>query len=68
MHYILLNKGDKVFDLEHNCEAVILDNYGNALQGDGGEMRTDMNGNVAIFTYDADWNRTGYNLQLIAKK
>ena len=56
------NAGDMVYDKLHNRTATVIDNYGNPLEGNRGEIRLDTDGNVPIFEYDADGNRIAYNL------
>jgi hypothetical protein len=56
------NRGDMVFDKEHNSYGTVLDNYGDEINGDRGDIRLDSDGNVNIYTYDKEWNRNGYNL------
>jgi hypothetical protein len=56
------NRGDMVFDKEHNSYGTVLDNYGDEINGDRGEIRLDSDGNVNVYIYDKDWNTVGYNL------
>ena len=58
----VFNKGDKVFDKLHNSYGIVLDNYGDPENGDGGDIRLDSDGNVPIFQHDDNWNVIGYNL------
>jgi hypothetical protein len=62
------NEGDKVFDKEHNSYGTVLDNYGNPTEGDRGDIRLDSDGNVSIYQYDKDWNKSGYNLIKVDKE
>ncbi len=55
-------QGDVVWDEEHKDYGVVIDNYGDPFNGNGGEIRLDSDGNVNIYTYDKDWKRNGYNL------
>jgi hypothetical protein len=56
------NPGDMVFDKEHNSYGTVLDNYGDEINGDRGDIRLDSDGNVQIWQYDKDWNTIGYNI------
>jgi hypothetical protein len=56
------NPGDMVYDKEHSSYGTVLDNYGDEINGDRGDIRLDSDGNVGIWQYDKDWNTTGYNL------
>jgi len=58
----VFNKGDKVFDKLHQSYGIVLDNYGDPVNGDGGDIRLDSDGNVPIHQYDKNWNIIGYNL------
>jgi len=58
----VFNKGDKVFDKLHQSYGTVLDNYGDPVNGDGGDIRLDSDGNVPIHQYDKNWNIIGYNL------
>ena len=61
----VFNKGDKVFDKLHNSYGIVLDNYGDPENGDGGDIRLDSDGNVPIFQHDKNWNVIGYNLMKV---
>lgn len=53
----MFEKGDKVFLACESRLATILDNYGNPVSGDHGEMRLDVSGNTSVdkfVSYDAN--------------
>jgi hypothetical protein len=55
--------GSVVWDKTHKRYGVVLNNFGNDLEGDGGEIRLDSDGVQPIFEYDKKFNRTDkYNL------
>lgn len=54
--------GQPVYDKRNKSFGIVLDNYGDPVFGDGGEVRLDSDGNQGLFEYDKDWNRIGYNL------
>jgi hypothetical protein len=56
------NPGDMVYDKEHASYGTVLDNYGDEINGDRGDIRLDSDGNVGIWIYDKDWNTIGYNI------
>ena len=53
---VKFNKGDVVWDDEHKCYGQVLDNFGNAENGDRGDIRLDSDGMVAIFKKDGSYN------------
>lgn len=54
--------GDVVWDRGNKSYGVILNNFYNANDGSGGEIRLDSDGMQSIFKYDKDSKITGYNL------
>ena len=56
------NIGDLVYDTNNKCYGLVLNNYGNATDGDGGEIRLDSDGNQCIFSYTKRLKRNDYNL------
>jgi hypothetical protein len=55
--------GSVVWDKTHKRYGVVLNNFGNEFEGDGGEIRLDSDGVQPIFEYDKKFNRTEkYNL------
>ena len=46
------NVGDIVWDKGHKSYGTVMNNYGDPLNGDGGEIRLDSEGNQYIFEYD----------------
>ena len=63
------NAGDIVWQKDEERYATIMNNYGDAINGDRGEIRLDTSGNTMIFTYDPKtYERTGYNLVKLGEK
>jgi hypothetical protein len=51
-----------VYDRKNKCFATVIDDMGDPLNGDRGEIRLDSDGMQPIFEYDKNNNRIGYNL------
>ena len=63
------NAGDVVWQKDEKRYATVMNNYGDAINGDGGEIRLDTTGNTNIFTYDKKtYENTGYNLVKLGEK
>ena len=62
------NAGDTVWQKDEKRYATVMDNYGDPVNGSGGDIRLDTSGNTNIFTYDKKYNRTGYNLVKVGEK
>lgn len=63
------NVGDIVWQKDEKRYATVMNNYGNPVNGDGGEIRLDTSGNTMIFTYDPKtYENTGYNLVKLGEK
>lgn len=63
------NVGDVVWQKDEKRYAIVMNNYGNPVNGDGGEIRLDTSGNTMIFTYDPKtYENTGYNLVKLGEK
>lgn len=63
------NVGDVVWQKDEKRYATVMNNYGDAINGDGGEIRLDTTGNTMIFTYDPKtYENTGYNLVKLGEK
>jgi hypothetical protein len=63
------NTGDVVWQKDEKRYATVMNNYGDAINGDGGEIRLDTTGNTMIFTYDPKtYENTGYNLVKLGQK
>lgn len=56
------NIGDLVYDKKNEHYGIILNNYGDPINGDSGEIRLDSDGNQSIYEYDDKYNRIGYNI------
>lgn len=59
---IAYNIGDIVYDTENGRYGLVMNNYGDAYNGDSGDIRLDSDGNQAIYTHNAAGDRIGYNL------
>ena len=62
------NVGDTVWQKDEKRYATVMNNYGDPINGDGGDVRLDTTGNTAIFTYDKEYKNTGYNLIKVGEK
>ena len=62
------NAGDTVWQKDEKRYATVMNNYGDPVNGDRGDIRLDTSGNTNIFTYDKKYNRTGYNLIKVGEK
>lgn len=63
------NVGDVVWQKDEKRYATVMNNYGDPINGDGGEVRLDTTGNTPIFTYDKKtYENTGYNLVKVGEK
>jgi hypothetical protein len=60
--------GDIVWDKGNESYGIVMNAYGDSKEGDGGEIRLDSDGNQSIFTFDKDWNISGYNLNKLGSK
>lgn len=56
------NIGDVVYDKTNKRFGLVLNNYGDSIDGDSGEIRLDSDGNQCIFNYTKEGKRIGYNL------
>jgi hypothetical protein len=56
------NVGDIVWDKGNKDYGTVMNNYGDSINGESGEIRLDSDGNQTIFTYDKNYKNTGYNL------
>lgn len=65
---IKFNVGDVVYQKDEKRYATIMNNYGNPVEGDYGEVRLDTSGNTSIFTQDRDGLSNGYNLVKLGAK
>jgi hypothetical protein len=60
---IEFNVGDVVWQKDEKRYATVMNNYGDPVNGDRGEVRLDTTGNTIIFNYNKDYSKkTGYNL------
>jgi hypothetical protein len=62
------NTGDVVWQKDEKRYATVMNNYGDPVNGDYGELRLDTTGNTPIFTYDKNYQSTGYNLVKLGEK
>jgi hypothetical protein len=62
------NVGDTVWQKDEKRYATVMNNYGDPINGDGGDIRLDTSGNTSIFTYDKNYENTGYNLVKLGEK
>ena len=63
------NIGDIVWQKDEKRYGTVINNYGDPINGDGGEIRLSTTGNTVIFTYNKDFTkRTGYNLVKLGEK
>jgi len=66
---VKFNTGDVVWQKDEKRYATVMNNYGNAISGDSGDIRLDTSGNTIIFTYDEKtFENTGYNLIKLGDK
>ena len=66
---VKFNIGDVVWDKGNKDYGVVLNNYGDPVNGESGEIRLDSDGNQSIFEYDKKtWKNTGYNLVKLGEK
>jgi hypothetical protein len=65
---IKFNVGDVVYQKDEKRYATVMNNYGNPVNGDYGDIRLDTSGNTYIFTQDRDGLRNGYNLIKLGAK
>jgi hypothetical protein len=63
------NVGDIVWDKGNKTYGTVMNNFGDPINGDGGELRLDSDGMQVIFLYDKSYeNRIGYNLVKLGDK
>ena len=62
------NVGDIVWDKGNKRYGTVMNNYGDPINGESGEIRLDSDGNQTIFTYDKNYKNTGYNLVKLGEK
>jgi hypothetical protein len=62
------NAGDIVWQKDDKRYATVMNNYGDPVNGDYGEVRLDTTGNTSIYTYDKKYQSTGYNLVKLGEK
>jgi hypothetical protein len=63
------NVGDIVWDKGNKTYGTVMNNFGDPINGDGGELRLDSDGMQVIFLYDKGYkNRIGYNLVKLGDK
>ncbi len=62
------NAGDIVWQKDEKRYGTVMNNYGDPINGDGGDLRLDTTGNTNIFTYNKKYDRTGYNLVKAGEK
>jgi hypothetical protein len=65
---IKFNVGDVVYQKDERRYATVMNNYGNPVKGDYGDVRLDTSGNTSIFTQDRDGLSNGYNLIKLGAK
>jgi hypothetical protein len=66
---VKFNVGDTVWQKDEKRYATVMNNYGDPLNGDRGDIRLDTSGNTMIFTYNAKtYENTGYNLVKLGEK
>ena len=59
---IKFNEGDVVWDKGNKRYGLILNNFDDPINGNGGEVRLDSDGIQSIYKYDKNFERNGYNL------
>jgi hypothetical protein len=69
------NVGDTVWQKDEKRYATVMNNYGDPINGDYGDIRLDTTGNTSIYTFDPNRkspatasNATGYNLIKVGEK
>ena len=63
------NVGDVVWDKGNKTYGTVMNNFGDPINGNDGELRLDSDGMQVIFSYDKDYkNRIGYNLVKLGDK